>query len=141
MNENVPADTGPSGGDRPPWGSLAYSAIGIFGIGWGGMALFGYYWGFAGLAAAPVWLAILAFIAMPVGGLFLGFVVGDGSVIEVALKTVVVGLGFWMAAGRYEMLDPVLLGIGCGVVAMVVTGLSARMLGIDDGADEAHPEE
>lgn len=139
--ENAPVETEPSNGAGPPWFALAYSGIGVFGIGWGGMVLFGYHLGMAGLADSPVWLAILAFIAMPVGGLLIGFVVGDGSVIEVGIKSVVAGLAFWMLAGRSGWLDPILLGIGCGVAAMVITGVSARLLGIEDGADGAAAED
>ena len=118
---------------------FAVSMTGLLGLGWGGMTFFGYYWIIVDLAAAPGWSVIAAFVAMPVLTLFVGFVVGDGSIIEIVIKTITVGVFGWVASGRFDWFDPFLLATGCGLAAALFVGAASRALGLkempDDGED------
>lgn len=115
----------------PPWGLFLFSMAAFCGLGWGLLAALGYYWPLVDFATAPTWSVIAAFVAMPFASILTAFAVGDGSVIEIGIKTVIVGVAAWLSWGR-PWLDPVLLAVGCGLVAMLLVGGTARLFGIKD---------
>lgn len=105
------------------------SLVTLLGLGWGLTLLFGYYWVLVDFEAAPTWSVWAAFIAMPFASVFFGFVVGDGSRIEIGVKTAIVGVSFFVLWGR-PWLDPILLATLCGLVALALVALAGRIRGM-----------
>lgn len=109
---------------------LAVSLLVVLGLGWGLTYLFGYHWIIVDFEAAPKWSVWTAFIAMPITSVIIGFAVGDGSRIELGIKTVIVGVSLWVLWGR-PWLDPILLATLCGMAAIALVALTGRIFGID----------
>jgi hypothetical protein len=108
---------------------LAISLLVVLGLGWGLTYLFGYHWIIVDFEAAPKWSVRAAFIAMPITSVIIGFAVGDGSRIELGVKTVIVGVSFIVLWGR-PWLDPVLLATLCGMASMALVALAGQISGM-----------
>ena len=108
--------------------AAAFSISLILGLGWGLMTLFGYYWLIVDLAAAPQWAVIVAFVSMPVTSVVLGFIIFDGSVIEVGVKMVLILPGAYIATGWTPWLDTIIFSVGCGLAAAAMTAVASKLL-------------
>jgi hypothetical protein len=120
---------------RPNFLLLAVSLLAVLGLGWGLTVLFGYYWIIVDFEAVPTWSVVTAFIAMPIASIIVGFAVGDGSRIEMGVKTVIVGVSLWLLWGR-PWLDPILLATVCGLTGIALVALTGHVLSVENGSGE-----